>query len=167
MIKELIGPVRTLFKYFPERFWTVAVLMAFLLVLVSVVLYKRKKGKYIFFVTYLNVLYFVTVFGRYAKTYYRFLLVPYFSFSVEKIANIIVFIPIGFACGRYGYGKKSVAVGLLVSLGIEFFQLLLKKGTFETMDLITNTLGAFLGYGVYKLCNKVVPRRISKSNDHG
>ena len=76
----------------------------------------------------------------------------------EVILNIMMTIPFGFL---YSILKKNVNLikvivsTFLFSLSIELIQLimtifLLKHRSFDVTDLITNTIGGFLGYLVYK-----------------
>ncbi len=70
----------------------------------------------------------------------------------ENIMNIVVFIPIGFILGgvsKKNTLKRTFIYGLCLSLGIEFFQYLFKKGLAEFDDVFHNTIGCLLGYGLY------------------
>ena len=72
----------------------------------------------------------------------------------ETIMNIIVFIPLGLIMGLAYKGvcwKRVLIAGAGLSFSIELLQLLFKKGCFETDDLIHNTVGCAIGYGIYKL----------------
>lgn len=72
----------------------------------------------------------------------------------EKIMNLVVFAPIGMLIGMVNRSLKWYHVLLasaLLSLSIELFQLVLKRGYAELDDVIHNALGALLGYGLYLL----------------
>ena len=73
------------------------------------------------------------------------------AYAVE---NILLFLPYGFLWGLMRRRKKglwnALAVGFLTSLGIEFLQLFSGRGVFQSDDMITNTLGALLGYILYR-----------------
>ncbi len=73
------------------------------------------------------------------------------AYAVE---NILLFLPYGFLWGLMRRRKKglwnALAVGFLTSLGIEFLQLFSGRGVFQTDDMITNTLGALVGYILYR-----------------
>ena len=71
------------------------------------------------------------------------------AYAVE---NILLFLPYGFLWGlmRKKGLWNALAVGFLTSLGIEFQQLFSGRGVFQTDDMITNTLGALLGYILYR-----------------
>lgn len=89
----------------------------------------------------------------------------------ETILNIILFIPMGFFLPllyeKHDGLKKTAIVGFLVSLSVEIAQLF-GFGTTDINDLITNTFGACLGYGIYRLIKKAVPKQcIEKAKAKG
>ena len=74
---------------------------------------------------------------------------------VEMLANMAVFVPLGFflseflaALKRFGSWRR-IGLVVLVSFGfslcIECLQLVLRVGWFEVTDLVLNTVGAFVG----------------------
>ena len=74
---------------------------------------------------------------------------PKFYFDV--IANIGLFYPLGLLLARqYAHRKPAVVllgVGLLLSLGIEFFQLYCHNRHPSLIDLVSNSIGTALGVG--------------------
>ena len=72
--------------------------------------------------------------------------------AAYAVENILLFLPYGFLWGlmRKKGLWNALAVGFLTSLGIEFLQLFSGRGVFQTDDMITNTLGALLGYILYR-----------------
>ena len=66
----------------------------------------------------------------------------------DNILNIASFVPIGLMTGmvfkRYRI-IKALLVGMLVSLLIEYSQLLWHKGVFDVDDLFNNAVGALTG----------------------
>ena len=66
----------------------------------------------------------------------------------DLILNIVCFIPVGMLVGllfeKYRWAKAWL-VGLLVSLTIEFSQLIWHRGVFDVNDLFNNALGALIG----------------------
>lgn len=66
----------------------------------------------------------------------------------DLILNIVCFIPVGLLVGllfeKYRWAK-ALLVGLLVSLTIEFSQLIWHRGVFDVNDLFNNALGALIG----------------------
>ncbi len=75
------------------------------------------------------------------------------AYAVE---NILLFIPYGFLLGIVWKGEKRLfnclCAGFLTSFGIELLQLISGRGVFQTDDLITNTIGAVVGYLFFYVC---------------
>lgn len=65
------------------------------------------------------------------------------------IENILLFVPYGFfSAWVIPRARKLLActlIGAITSLGIEFLQLITERGFFQIDDVLTNTLGAFIG----------------------
>lgn len=80
---------------------------------------------------------------------------------IETFLNVILFIPLGFFLPflykKYNRLVNIVLAGFLISLSIEFVQMF-DMGTTDINDLIANTLGTCLGFGIYKSFNKAVPK---------
>ncbi|MGN0468832.1 MAG: VanZ family protein [Acutalibacteraceae bacterium] len=93
-------------------------------------------------------------------------LAPFFSYReyitgrggidvfAQDIENIMIFVPIGFSLPFMLGEKRSsfVSVGLLgflLSLFAEVSQLIFNLGVCETDDVINNTIGAVVGFGIY------------------
>ena len=79
---------------------------------------------------------------------------------VDTILNVLLFVPLGvflpLLYGKFdGLGKVALA-GLLISLSVELAQMF-GSGATDINDLITNTAGACLGYGVFRLLRVVIP----------
>ncbi|MEG0383915.1 MAG: VanZ family protein [Solibacillus sp.] len=98
----------------------------------------------------------------YMEAGYEFLLIPSsvplnfpsFSFSwLYDFGNIAAFIPFGilFPLLIQVHFKKFIGWFIFVILGLETIQPLLYLGTFDVNDVISNTLGATIGYIVYKV----------------
>ena len=74
-----------------------------------------------------------------------------FSGITQVILNIMLFIPMGyllpylFSWFRRGVKLKTTVASFMVSLCVENVQLVTKLGYYDLDDLITNTLGGFLG----------------------
>lgn len=75
------------------------------------------------------------------------------------IENILLFIPFGFFCAWVfpvaGRLLSCTLWGAALSLGIECLQLITERGYFQIDDVLTNTIGAFIGYLVYWLFRKI------------
>ena len=86
--------------------------------------------------------------------------------TVQFGLNIILFIPIGFLLPMVGYQLKNVRmrawqmglVAMVISISIEATQYLLSIGEVETDDVITNTLGAVIGFLIYKGFERILGR---------
>ena len=76
--------------------------------------------------------------------------------------NIAMFIPIGIvwpvAFRELDNWKKALAAGAGFSLFIEIFQLLFYERVTDTDDLLMNSLGFIIGYGIYSLARIVVKK---------
>ena len=69
------------------------------------------------------------------------------------ILNILMFVPFGFLL-PFGIRKMRVfwrtyLCGFIVTLGIEVIQLASGKGIFEWDDILNNTVGTMIGYGIF------------------
>lgn len=72
----------------------------------------------------------------------------------QNIMNVIVFIPIGillYLWSSKGKWWKAIGTGCIISISIEAMQLVTKRGFCEVDDVIHNTLGCVIGYGIAKL----------------
>lgn len=90
---------------------------------------------------------------------------------IETFLNVILFIPLGFFLPflykKYNRLANIVFAGFLISLSIEFVQMF-DIGTTDINDLIANTLGTCLGFGIYKSFSKAVPKSwINQTQDDG
>lgn len=80
---------------------------------------------------------------------------------VGTVLNIILFIPLGIFLPllykKYDKIGKIVLIGFLISLSVEIVQMF-GCGATDINDLITNTVGACLGFCVYKALHKIIPK---------
>ena len=85
-------------------------------------------------------------------------------FAINFIGNICLFVPIGF-CVPLLWNKsslpKTLLVGFLISLFIELCQLPQARGT-DIDDLWINTLGAMIGYILYRFFKRLLNELDSK-----
>lgn len=141
---------------------------------------KLNKGKVICwgsFVIYLVVILGATMLSRggfYGNTRIYPLFYSYkdawTDFSIAEWRNIILnfgmFVPLGFLLPQLIKKTDSVwkvlIIGFLFTFSIEMLQLLLKRGVFEPDDLLGNTVGAVIGYGLYYLVTYLMKRRKKK-----
>lgn len=113
----------------------------------------RKTLAYCIFCLYLAVM--GALVGLPSITYIRFgpnvNLIPFAGMGIHTLLNVLLFVPFGFALpcfwqDRRHLGKVALE-GFLLSLLIELLQIFTFRAT-DINDLITNTLGAVVGYGL-------------------
>lgn len=144
---------------------------------------KLKKGKvllFAFFIIYIVIVFGATMLGR-GDFYGNTKIYPLFysykdawnDFSMTEwrniILNILMFVPFGFLLPILlkktdAFWKVSL-LGFTLTLLIEGTQLLLKRGIFEPDDLLGNTVGAMIGYGIYRLGKYIVSKKKQKQSD--
>lgn len=73
--------------------------------------------------------------------------------------NVIGFLPFGFILPIIGRRMRSIfrvtLLGFLLSLAVELLQLVFKVGCCDVDDLLLNTAGAFIGYIMFAVCNRI------------
>ena len=90
------------------------------------------------------------------------LLFPIQMYRIQQIIlNTLFFVPLGLTL-PYVLTEKtskpirlSIICGFLLSLTVELLQLILHRGTFETEDIITNTLGTAIGTLSFFIYNRL------------
>ena len=86
----------------------------------------------------------------YAALYHTFNI----NLLIQDIMNIIAFLPVGFLLGIIKNKTKVwriIYIGIALSGSIEVMQFLFKRGVAEFDDVIHNTLGCLIGYGLYSI----------------
>ncbi len=82
------------------------------------------------------------------------------SALLNTLGNVIGFIPYGIFIPilfrRTDGFLKLLLIGFLTSLTIETIQLMFDVGVFDVDDLMLNTLGTILGYGLYRSVKKII-----------
>jgi len=80
------------------------------------------------------------------------------QFVVEKIPNIILFIPLGFFVPVVFKNNrkfhKIIIISFILTFGVEFFQYFIGRSA-DIVDVITNLFGAVIGYGIFMMFDKV------------
>ena len=103
-----------------------------------------------FFVLYVLVLVYLWTYRKIVGT---------FALFTNVFGNVLGFLPYGFILpvitGKMRNGFFIILSGFFISLTIEVIQLLTKVGCFDVDDMILNTLGAALGYGIYAVCDRI------------
>ncbi len=80
-----------------------------------------------------------------------------YDLVAEILMNALVFVPVGLLIGTQIAQKiqkgwlVAIAVGAGLSVGIETLQFVFKKGFSEVDDVMHNTLGCIIGFGLYKV----------------
>ncbi|MBY9078763.1 VanZ family protein [Paenibacillus sp. HN-1] len=79
---------------------------------------------------------------------------------INLVGNIVIFMPFGIFLAISGNRRISF-MGVLIrafgfSLFLECSQIIFSIGSFDVDDLILNTTGALLGYGVYRVYGKYI-----------
>ncbi len=123
----------------------------------------RKVGV-VLLMEYMFLIFCATVIFRSESIDRAYELTPFWSYTAihhgvrslipETVMNVVMFVPIGLLVGLLYYSiswRKVLAIGLCLSLSIETLQLLFRKGCCETDDVIHNTLGCMIGFGLYRL----------------
>lgn len=91
------------------------------------------------------------------------------GFSLGFILNIVLFLPLGFLCpliSKYYQSIKHIFfIGCGLSLFIEIVQLFTQYRATDIDDLITNTIGALLGYFCFRILYRLVPAKFRSAND--
>ena len=138
---------------------------------------RKKSLFYCLFACYLGVVYVLV--GLPTVTYIRpelnLNLIPILPMAEDwknSVLNVFLFVPLGMMLplGWLKFRKKRYTVGFCfgISLCIESLQMLTFRAT-DVNDLITNTLGAYLGYLVVMVIMKKYPRignLIAEENSH-
>ena len=155
-------------------------IILFVFCTVSLSLWKKKHGKnmngkemvIIFLLCiYLTFLFGVTLLNRRPEQSYSMELMPFWSYQEslfngnvslgEQIFyNIMAFVPFGIFFPVLLHNmqrlRRVAAAALLLSAFIETTQLLFKCGLCELDDVMNNTLGAVIGYGIWRGVNITV-----------
>ena len=74
------------------------------------------------------------------------------------LGNLILFVPVGVLVPLMtGWEKlwKTAAIGLGFSIFVETLQLITRKGVFDPDDLLLNTVGCVIGYGILRTIEKL------------
>lgn len=80
------------------------------------------------------------------------------QFVVEKIPNILLFIPLGFFIPIVFKSKrkfyKTALFAFILTFSIEFFQYFIGRSS-DVVDVLTNLFGSIIGYKIYKIFNNI------------
>lgn len=167
----------SLMKTAPPELYAGLICMLVIGIVVSFWLYGIKKGiqvsALIFFVVYGIYMIGITVVYRHQFAESRINLMPFWSYAAimngknelikQILMNVLAFVPIGAALAQ-GLKKAAwwqiVLAGSMVSVCVELLQYHYRRGLCELDDVIHNTLGCMIGYGLYYFTTSLV-RRLS------
>jgi glycopeptide antibiotics resistance protein len=79
------------------------------------------------------------------------------SAPIEVIINLVIFVPFGLFLGTLAPSWPWWTAGAIIlgaSLVLEIVQHLISTGSFDTTDLIVNTAGGLIGYGIFALVRR-------------
>lgn len=153
----------------PEAAAAAVFLLPLLLLLNRYLFHSTKRTVvYTLFALYLAVLW--SLVGLPNVAYIRFdlhiNLIPFAGMLTDfsTYLNVLLFIPLGcflpVLWPRFRNGKQAVLLGFCTSAGIELLQILTLRAT-DINDLITNTLGTAIGWGLGRLLLKILPKAVS------
>ena len=113
-------------------------------------------------IEYIFLIFCSTVFFRTTSELRKYDIHPFWSYKAiqdgreellaENIMNVVVFIPVGLLLGiafKQMTWWKALLIGCGISVTIESLQFLFKRGFSELDDVMHNTLGCLIGYGIY------------------
>lgn len=78
----------------------------------------------------------------------------------ENIMNVVVFVPVGLLAGLASRSinlLRALLIGVCISITIEVLQFTFEKGFAELDDVMHNTLGCMIGYGISRLLYMCLP----------
>ena len=169
MTKYIIRDITAMFRYLPYGLFA-GVLVVIILSMINDRRVKKKKEPLSVvaitgFIMYLVVLLFITFLSREGGSNKGMDLELFSTWGINTrnnayvIENILLFIPYGL----FGAWAMKVIrnvftctmLGAATSLLIEWLQLLTGRGFFQIDDVVTNTIGAMIGYLIFKMFIKI------------
>lgn len=144
-------------------------LVAFIIYIVlNVLIDKEKISKYIdgFIIVYILFLIAITFFKA-RLHYHSYTINPIDSFMEIKhnqlggiiniFGNLLMYVPIGIYIKEKLNPRNKIAIDyfIIYIISVEITQALTKTGTFDTNDIIMNTLGFIIGISIYNKYKKV------------
>lgn len=124
----------------------------------------NEKGRKILAVLYVLVILWITIFSRKPGNWRIFKGLFWeirMGFWWDIVLNILLFIPLGLLLGR----KQAIAIGLMLSAGIELTQFIFRLGYCELDDVLNNTIGAAIGSLLFKKFGKRIEQFIKKHSE--
>lgn len=132
-----------------------------------------KTGKWAMLAVYVLAAVYLTLFSRAPRIYHHMRLMPFWSYIEaiqleradlveEIILNMMLFVPMGYLVQDLFPKLKPlviIVIAVLCSGMIESVQLFAKLGLCEVDDVISNTAGAALGMGAWRVTDWLLKRR--------
>lgn len=91
-------------------------------------------------------------------SYYKAIVEKDVALALQMLGNVVIFIPFGVllptAWKRMRNIRCIILIAASVSLSLELVQLIFKLGLFEFDDVFHNTLGAVIGYWIWRMIKK-------------
>ena len=135
---------------------------------------KRKNFKtilFLLFLVYIGFIFWITIISR-EKGVRPLMLTPFWEYAKvvnndqrvffirQIVGNIVLFIPLGVMLPLLPNLKNIKCINVTIcgfglSVLIELTQYITAKGWVEFDDVFNNTVGAMIGYGLYKLTNSI------------
>lgn len=128
------------------------------------------------FVIYIASILYITLFGRLSERIDTISLFPFWSYlemiktsnlnmGRQILYNILAFVPLGILLPMLGRRFQCLKIillcGFLLSVLIESAQFLFHLGWCDIDDVINNTAGAVIGYGIWHIL-RITGRRLFK-----
>ncbi len=102
--------------------------------------------------------------GRFVK--YR-KQIGWYGFFLNTFGNVLAFMPLGFflpyVTGRDFSLLQMILAGALCSYTVELIQLMTRTGSFDVDDILLNTVGAVLGWGMFHALRQLWRKKIKAS----
>ena len=165
MIKYIVRDLLSMLCYLPVGI-AIGLLLAVVLHMVNRRRVKRCKEPFLVmavtsFIVYAVIMLSITFLSRESGTVNGIDMQLFSTWKINDrnkallIENILLFIPYGFtsawAMKRARRLLPCTLLGAASSLGIECLQLITQRGYFQLDDILTNTLGAFLGCILFRI----------------
>lgn len=122
---------------------------------------------YLFFVLYMTLLFRTEASsGAYLRPFHSYMK-AYLNTEVRWgiLNNILLFIPIGFILNRLKPCKKILMIPVFFSLLVEVLQYVFNVGTLEFDDLLNNSIGCSVGFGLAQIYRYVLIKSTEKTSN--
>lgn len=86
--------------------------------------------------------------------------------GIEPLANVLLFIPFGFAAARLGQSRLLLLAPFALTLAIELTQIVLPDRASDPRDLVTNAVGACIGIVLARAAPRAWPEADPGAPEH-